>query len=205
MKRCALPGVILLLIAPTPTAAQPSRQLFGGAGAVVARNASDSDALPSDGHAAKLFVGAVFTRKDIPASFQFELDFPETMTTRVPGSIKSGPIVYVITQRHLVASFLAGPSFAVSDAVHVNGLVGISLVRKDWSIGYSIEMDKPETREDHLAWSGGVDLGIEFRRVVMTLPRLRVRYITGITELPGPGFAPARVLFDAGVAVGWRF
>jgi hypothetical protein len=198
-------SLLLLPLSSTTAVAQPTIRVFGGAGAVIARNSSDKFALPSDGRTVKPSIGAVVARHDGKVVFHLECDWPTTMTRRVPGAIKAGPVVYVITQRDLVASFLAGRSVAARNAARLNALGGVSLVRKEVATRYSSQEEGPGQAGNHLAWSGGVDLVIESGHLIITPARFRTHYITGIATQPLSGFAPARLLFDIGTTIGWRF
>lgn len=203
--RHAIAGALFLLASAADTAGQPTAQLFGGGSVVFAKNGSDEYGLPSDGRAVSAAVGASVARKDGGVLLSAELDFPRTMTTRVPGAIKAGPVTYVITQRPWVASAMIGHAFALGAHARVEPLVGASLVGNAPSVRYSFQTEPTlEAAQQRLAWSGGVDLLVRSSRVVFRVPRVRLHYVTGM-EREFNGFGAPRVLWSVGTTIGWQF
>ena len=192
----------LVLLTAQPAGAQ-AVDLFGGVSELVVRNASENLANPSGGHVTVPTFGGAVGWKDRTVGFHIEVDLPRTFTNRTPGAIKSGPVTYVVTQRNLIVGGLVYRSFGNSK-VRLKGLAGFSVVRNQTSTGYDFQIDPHPPAENHGAFSGGVDLTASFGHVALTLPRVRVHYVSGIIQDPS-GFAIGRVLLTVGATVGWRF
>ena len=95
-----------LLLPALPVVAQ-SVDLFGGVALVAVRNGSDaSSVFPTDGHVTVPTVGGAVGWKNQTVGFHVEVDLPGAFTNRTPGAIKSGPVMYVFTQRNLIVSGL---------------------------------------------------------------------------------------------------
>jgi hypothetical protein len=198
-------ALLVLLTAAAPISAQTTLQPFGGGTLVIARNGSDEFALPTDGHAITAAAGVTVSGRGDALSLSAEFDFPKTMTRRVPGFIKSGPVTYVITQRPWIASALIGRAFALGTLVRFQPIGGVSIVGNVASARYSFQEQQPgQGAEEHIAWSGGADLLVRSSRLVIRLPRVRVHYATGV-EKEANGLGASRVLWDIGATVGWRF
>jgi len=185
-----------------PAVAQ-SVDLFGGVAELVIRNASENSVLPSGGHVSVATFGGAVGWKDRTVGFHIEVDLPRTFTNRTPGAIKAGPVTYVVTQRNLIVSGLVYGSLGNSK-VRLKGLAGFSVVRNRTTVGYDFQIDPDPPAENHGAFSGGVDLTASFGHVALTLPRVRLHYVSGIIQDPS-GFAIGRVLSTVGATVGWRF
>ena len=192
----------LLVVSAQPARAQ-SVGLFGGVTELVVRNASEPSALPSDGHVTVPTFGAAVGWKDRAVGFHVEVDLPRTLTNRTPGAIKAGPVTYVVTQRKLIVSGLVYGSLGDSK-VRLKGLAGFSVVRNQTSVGYDFQIDPDPPAENRGAFSGGVDVTSSFGPVVLTLPRVRLHYVSDIIQ-DESGFAIGHVLLTVGVTAGWRF
>ena len=192
-----------LLVPARPAVAQ-SVDLFGGVALVAVRNGSDaSSVFPTDGHVTVPTFGGAVGWKNQTVGFHVEVDLPATFTNRTPGAIKAGPVTYVVTQRNLIVSSLVYGSLG-KNKVRLKGLAGFSLVRNQTSAGYDFQIDPDPPAENHGAFSGGADLTASFGHVVVTLPRVRLHYISGVVQ-DDVGFAIGHVLLTVGATVGWRF
>lgn len=191
-----------LVLAPTGVGARPAFEVHAGGTLVHATNGSDEFALRTDGHVLVPSLGGAWIPGHGRLGAQLEASFPRDMTRLIPGSIKSGPVTYVVTRRDLVASALLRGAVWRRHALRLDALGGASLVRNETKVRYSFQPPTPQPRESHFALSGGLDLQLGAGRVMVTVP-LRAHYITGIDHELTFGFAPGSVLLSAGAALGW--
>lgn len=196
---------VAVVQAATSASAQTSAEVFAGISALATTNGSDEFALPTDDHGTSAAVGISVWSTKSRWSVAVEGEVSRRFTNEVPGAIKAGPVIYVISQRPKLGSALLGVAVARTARVRLTPLFGASLVQNTPSVRYSFQ-DRPtlESEQTHLAWSGGLDLAVSGPHLVVRVPRVRVHYVTGI-EREFNGFGAPRVLWSIGATLGWRF
>src|SRR5258707_609366 len=143
----ALAGPVVL--SPAELGAGPAFEIHAGVALVHATNGSDSFALPTDGHTLAPRLSAACMPEHGRLGGQIELTFPHDMTREIPGSIKSGPVTYVVTRRDTVASALLRGELARRRALRLSVLGGASLVRNETKVRYSFQPPTPRSYESH--------------------------------------------------------
>jgi hypothetical protein len=123
-----MPWLFLALLLPTTSSAQPAITIFGGAALLVGNNGSGPFALPTDGKVLIPTLGGAIVPKGSRLGLQVEVSLPRDMTKEVPGSIKAGPVVYVVTRRDLIVSGLARVALFTNGRASFNALAGLSVV-----------------------------------------------------------------------------
>lgn len=198
-------GAAVVVLPAAPSSAQTSAEVFAGAGVLATANGSTEFALPTDNHGAAAIVGVSVWSTESRWTVAFEGELSRTLISEVPGAIKAGPVTYVISQRPRLGSALLGVALARTARVRLVSLIGASLVQNTPSTRYSFQ-DAPalESQQTRLAWSGGVDLAVSGRHLVVRVPRVRVHYLTGV-EREFNGFGAPRVIWNVGATLGWRF
>ena len=195
----------VVMLSATHAMAQASAELFVGPTVLVTANGSDEFALPTDNHGVAGVVGLSVWSPASRWSGALEGEWSRTMTGEVPGAIKAGPVTYVISQRPRLGSALVGFAAARSKRVRVVPALGVSVVQNTPTVRYSFQQKSTLASEQtNLAWSGGLDIVASGAHLVLRVPRVRVHYVTGI-EREFNGFGAPRVIWSAGVTLGWRF
>lgn len=183
--------------------AQPRWTVFGGGRIAVAPKDDDATTSTPGGQSAGITIGAEVRPKSRDLALIAEVDLPTTTTHEDYGTLKSGPVTYVVSQKHWVVSALVAQGIRLSGTVSLRPAIGVALVGISPDVRYSYR-PLEATQQQHFAWVGGLGLRVRRHHLLVDAPTVRVRFLTG-TKDEAIVFRPTPFIWSIGANVGWSF